>query len=105
MLRKLVPPLGRRAWWLLTGYTIEKVGTGLTVPFLIVYLSDVRDIGLAASGLVLSVVSVAGVVAIPLSGTAAVCIGAARLATRLESVLPAKAVAGSSQPPESAPGA
>lgn len=78
MLRKLVPPLGRRAWWLLTGYTIEKIGTGLTAPFLIVYLSDVRGIGLATAGLVLSMISVAGIVAIPLSGWLVDRIGAGR---------------------------
>lgn len=64
----LIPPLGARAWWLLAGYTLAKTGSGLVSPFLIIYLSDVRDISLGMAGVVLSVLSVAGTLAVPMAG-------------------------------------
>lgn len=72
----LVPPLGRRAWWLLAGYALEKLGSGLIWPFLIVYMHEVRGIDLATAGLVLSAASVAGVIAVPVSGELVDHIGA-----------------------------
>lgn len=72
----LVPPLGRRAWWLLAGYALEKLGSGLIWPFLVVYMHEVREIDLATAGLVLSAASVAGVIAVPVSGELVDRIGA-----------------------------
>ncbi|MCL4515509.1 MAG: MFS transporter [Firmicutes bacterium] len=76
--RDLVPPLGRRAWWLLAGYALEKLGSGLIWPFLVVYMHEVRGIDLATAGLVLSAASVAGVIAVPVSGELVDRIGAGR---------------------------
>lgn len=64
----LIPELGRQAWWALAGYTVGKVGLGLTFPFFIIYLHDVRGIGLGVAGLLLTATSVAGVAAVPVSG-------------------------------------
>jgi MFS family permease len=74
----LIPPLGRRAWWLLVGYTLQKLGSGLVWPFLTVYLRGVREIGLGTVGLVLSVISLAGVIAVPVSGWLSDWLGAGR---------------------------
>lgn len=44
------------------------LGSGLTMPFLIVYLHSVRGIALPTAGLLLALIGVAGIVATPLSG-------------------------------------
>lgn len=64
----LLPPLGGRAWWLLAGYTLSNIGSGFVSPFLILYLNEVRDIGLGMAGVVLSILSVAGTLAVPVAG-------------------------------------
>jgi MFS family permease len=58
----LVPPLGRRAWQLLAGYALAQVGSGLIMPFLIIYLHQVRGLDLGTAGLVLATGSAAGFV-------------------------------------------
>jgi hypothetical protein len=47
----------------LAGDTMSAVGSGLTLPFFLVYLSRVRDIDLAVAGLALSTVALAGLAA------------------------------------------
>jgi MFS family permease len=63
---RLVPPLGARAWRLLAGVVAFEVGTGMTLPLVIVYLHGSRGLGLAAAGLALSAVGAGG-----LAGTVA----------------------------------
>ncbi len=66
--RRLLPELPRAAWTVLAGDFISSVGTGLTLPFLLVYLHSVRGIPLGEAGLVLSTVAVASAIGNPLGG-------------------------------------
>ncbi len=63
---RLVPPLGARAWRLLAGVVAFEVGTGMTLPLVIVYLHQSRGLDLAAAGLALAAVGAGG-----LAGTVA----------------------------------
>jgi MFS family permease len=63
---RLVPPLGPRAWRLLAGVVAFEVGTGMTLPLVIVYLHQSRGLDLAAAGLALAAVGAGG-----LAGTVA----------------------------------
>ena len=54
-----VPPLPREARLLLVGVGVDALGAGLALPFLVVYLHDVRGLPLATIGLVAAVPSVA----------------------------------------------
>jgi MFS family permease len=65
----LVPRLPRDAWIVLGADMISAAGTGLTMPFLLVYLHDVRGIPLAVAGLAVSMIA-AGSVAGNLAGGA-----------------------------------
>jgi MFS family permease len=47
---------------------LSAVGSGLTLPFLLVYLSRVRDIGLVTAGLAVSTVALAGLAGNPFGG-------------------------------------
>ena len=53
--RALVPKLSRNAWIVLGGDLLSAFGTGLTFPFLVVYLHRIRGIDIAIAGLTLSV--------------------------------------------------
>jgi MFS family permease len=57
---RLVPPLGGRAWRLLAGVVAFEVGTGMTLPLVIVYLHESRGLSLAAAGAALSAVGAGG---------------------------------------------
>jgi MFS family permease len=59
----LLPPLGRRAWRLLAGILVFEIGTGMTLPLLIVFLHDQRGISLGSAGLALAAVGAGGLVA------------------------------------------
>jgi MFS family permease len=69
-LRELDPRLPRDVWLLQLGGVANSFGNGIVLPFLVIYLHDVRGFGLGLSGLVLSVAAAAqltaGVVAGPL---------------------------------------
>jgi MFS family permease len=65
---RLVPELPRTAWILLGGAGLSALGTGMTLPFLLVYLSQVRGIDMALAGLAVSTVALAGFVGNPLGG-------------------------------------
>ena len=60
---RLVPPLGRRAWRLLAGILVFEIGTGMTLPLVIVFLHDQRGISLGSAGLALAAVGAGGLVA------------------------------------------
>jgi MFS family permease len=64
----LVPSLPRDAWLILGGDALSAVGSGLTLPFLFVYLSRVRDIEPGVAGLAVATIAVAGLLGNPLSG-------------------------------------
>jgi malonyl CoA-acyl carrier protein transacylase/MFS family permease len=67
--------LGRRAsrdaWIVLGGELVSSVGTGLTLPFLVVYLHRMRGFDPALAGLTVSALAAAGFVGNPLGGWAA----------------------------------
>jgi MFS family permease len=73
---RLVPPLGGRAWRLLAGVVAFEVGTGMTLPLVIVYLHQSRGLGLAAAGLALSAVGAGGLVGTLAAGPLADRVGA-----------------------------
>jgi MFS family permease len=56
---RLVPTLTRPAWIVLGGDTISAIGTGMTLPFFVVYLHRVRGIDLAVAGLATATIAVA----------------------------------------------
>src|SRR3954454_15400291 len=67
-LRSLDPRLSRQLWTLLSGSFFNALGNGVVFPFLLIYLHNVRGIGLGTAGLVLSATFVAGLAAGPASG-------------------------------------
>ena len=67
-LRSLDPGLSRPLWTLLSGSLANAFGNGVVFPFLLIYLHNVRGIGLGTAGLVLAASSVAALVAGPASG-------------------------------------
>ncbi len=67
-MRDLIPPLGMRAWRLLLGNTLSQVGTGLTYPFLIVYLYQIRHFDLTTASLVVATSSLCGLLTIFVGG-------------------------------------
>lgn len=58
-------PLVRRV---LLGNALSAIGSGLTMPLLIVYLGQVRDLGTAVAGLVVAYMAVVSLVLLPLTG-------------------------------------
>jgi MFS family permease len=69
-LRAIDPQLPREVWLLQLGGVMNSFGNGLVLPFLVIYLHDVRGFGLGVSGLVVAVSAAAqltaGLVAGPL---------------------------------------
>lgn len=61
-LSTLVPQLPSRAWKVLAGDTVAAIGTGLVLPFMVVYLRDVRGFDVQTAAFVLSVLAITGVV-------------------------------------------
>ncbi|AMM20435.1 hypothetical protein AX769_10080 [Frondihabitans sp. PAMC 28766] len=72
--------LGRRAWRLtLVGTMVSSLGSGLTLPFLFVYLHGVRDLTLPLAGTIVAVGAVAAFALAPVSGALGDRIGLGRL--------------------------
>src|SRR5581483_3501890 len=63
VLRSLDPRLPREVWLLQLGGVLNSFGNGVVLPFLVIYLHDVRRFGLGVSGLVVSVSAAAQLVA------------------------------------------
>ena len=68
----------RDAWIVLAGDTLSAIGSGLTLPFLLIYLSRIRGIDVFTAGLAVSVVALAGFVGNPAGGWLADRIGTKR---------------------------
>lgn len=71
--RRLAPAgradgIGARAWRVVLLNGLCHVGSGLTLPFLLVYLHVCRGIGLSTVGLVLAMIGLAGLLSTPLVG-------------------------------------
>jgi MFS family permease len=67
-LRSLDPGLSRELWILLSGSLANAFGNGVVFPYLLIYLHNVRGIGLGTAGLILAASSVAALVAGPACG-------------------------------------
>jgi MFS family permease len=74
--RSLVPELPRQAWVLLGGVALSALGSGLTLPFLLVYLDHVRGMDVAVAALAVSTIALAGLAGNPLGGWLADRLGA-----------------------------
>jgi hypothetical protein len=63
-----VTRLPRTTRLFLAGNTVSMVGTGLVLPFLLIYLHQVRGIALPVVGALLAGAAVAGLIVVPISG-------------------------------------
>src|SRR3954447_6879381 len=70
--RRLTPEARR----VLVGTCLNAVGNGFVLPFLVIYLHEVRGIGLALTGAIVAVQGGVGLVAVPVYGTLIDRIGA-----------------------------
>jgi MFS family permease len=75
-LESLKPQLPRPVWLLETGGVANSLGNGIVIPFLVIYLHDVRGVGLETAGAVVAVLLGIGVVGSPLAGRLVDRIGA-----------------------------
>ncbi|MEU0483512.1 MFS transporter [Streptosporangium sp. NPDC006013] len=66
--RGLLPRLPRRTWLILSGDAVSALGTGMTLPFFLIYLHRMRDIDLALAGPIFSMIAAAGLIGNPLGG-------------------------------------
>jgi MFS family permease len=85
--KDLLPDLPRDAWIVLAGDALSAIGTGLTLPFFVVYLHRVRGIDLGLAGLAVATVAVAGLLGNPTGGALTDRIGARK--TVLVGIVPA----------------
>ncbi|MDR2985119.1 MAG: MFS transporter [Nocardiopsaceae bacterium] len=63
-------PLSRATWLLIIGDAVSSLGTGLVLPLTLIYLHQVRGIGLAEVGALMATVGAVGLIAVPLTGIA-----------------------------------
>jgi MFS family permease len=75
-LRGLNPQLPRPVWLLEAGGVANSLGNGIVLPFLIIYLHEVRHFGLADSGAIVATLGAVGLVATPLAGRMVDLVGA-----------------------------
>ncbi|GGL61809.1 MFS transporter [Sporolactobacillus putidus] len=64
----MIPHFKRIVWWILFGYTLSLFGTGMTEPYLVPYLYQLRGIPLSWTGMIIGISGLAGVIAVPVSG-------------------------------------
>lgn len=57
-----IPQLPSRAWRVLAGDSVAALGSGLVLPFIVVYLRDVRGFDVRTAAFVLSVLAITGLV-------------------------------------------
>ena len=67
-LRSLNPQLPRPVWLLEAGGVANSLGNGIVLPFLIIYLNEVRHFGLGTSGVIVATIGGVALAAGPLSG-------------------------------------
>ena len=59
-IRTFIPDLPRRVWVVLAGDAVAALGSGLVLPFLIVYLRDVRGIDIRTASFIVSFLAIFG---------------------------------------------
>ncbi|HEX5297980.1 MAG TPA: MFS transporter [Streptosporangiaceae bacterium] len=74
-MRGLVPRLGRGAWVVLAADLLSAVGTGMTLPFLLVYLHTVRGLSVPVAGAAAASIAAASLAGNPLGGASSDRIG------------------------------
>ena len=62
------PPLSRAARRLLVGTGLNALGNGFVLPFLVIYLHEVRHISLAVTGAIVAAAAAVGLVVVPFYG-------------------------------------
>jgi predicted MFS family arabinose efflux permease len=67
-LRGLAPDLPRPVWVLQAGMVANALGNGVVLPFLVIYLHDVRGFGLGTAGLIVSVFGGVGLLGATVAG-------------------------------------
>lgn len=72
-------PLTRDVRRLVLGNTLSALGTGFTLPFLLIYFTDVRGFTVATAGYVIAAIGVVGIASVPLMGTLTDRVGAWRV--------------------------
>jgi MFS family permease len=72
-------PLSADARRVLVGTCLNAIGNGFVLPFLVIYLHEVRGIDLAITGAIVAVQGAVGLVAVPVYGTLIDRIGARRV--------------------------
>ena len=75
-LRGLNPQLPRPVWLLEAGGVANSLGNGIVLPFLIIYLHEVRHFDLAGAGAMVATLGAVGLVATPLAGRMVDLVGA-----------------------------
>src|SRR6202011_3194111 len=65
---RIIPRLPSAAWIVLGGDALSAVGSGLTLPFLLVYLHQVRGLGYGVAGLAVATVAFASLLGNPVGG-------------------------------------
>ena len=69
LVRTYFPPIPRSVATLQVGGLLNSFGNGFVMPFLFIYLHNVRDIGLATAGLILATHALVSIVAGPVFGS------------------------------------
>jgi MFS family permease len=67
-LRNLRPGLSRPVWTLEGAVLVNSVGTGMVLPFVMIYLHNVRGIGLATAGFIVATFAAVSFVITPVTG-------------------------------------
>src|SRR5690242_827987 len=67
-MRSPIPQLPRGAWMILGVDSLSAVGSGLTLPFLVVYLHTIRGLDLGLAGLVAATIAVFSLAGNPFGG-------------------------------------
>ena len=65
---RLIPQLPRAAKIILIGDAVSALGVGMSMPFMLIYIHQIRGIDMATAGLVLSALALASFVGNPLGG-------------------------------------
>ncbi len=65
----IIPTLSPRAWRVLAADAVAALGTGLVLPFLLVYLRDVRNVSVTTGGFVIAFLAIVSLACGPPSGS------------------------------------
>lgn len=69
MIKGIIPTLPPRAWRVLAADGVAALGTGLVLPFLLVYLRDVRNVSVTTGGFVIAFLAIVSLACGPPAGS------------------------------------